>query len=115
MKMTERVTHPYVVVLPVLLPDTARVAVEQHVAPNPVRAAVATLRSYARHLHPVPQVHLQPRVPIRQLGAPSTSSCKSQSECSIRDRGSYAPAATGICPLTPHHASTNEKTESLIS
>lgn len=75
-RTVRRGTHPYIVLLPVLLPDSARVTEQEHVAADPVGAAVSALSGHRRHLHPVPQVHLQPRVPVSQLRAPPTSSCK---------------------------------------
>ena len=67
-------THPDAVLLPVLFPGPACVAVEEHVAADPVRAAVAPLCGHRRHLHPVPEVQLEPRLAVRDQGRPTAGS-----------------------------------------
>lgn len=56
--------HPQVVLLPVASPVVSRVTEHQHVAGQPVGAAVASLRGYGADLGPPGQVHLQPLVPV---------------------------------------------------
>lgn len=67
-------THPDAVLMPVLFPGPARVTVEQQVTADPVPAVVAALRGHGRHLHLLPEVHLQPGLLIGHHGRPASSS-----------------------------------------
>lgn len=57
-------THPYTVLLSVLLPVVSRVAEHQQVRRQPIGAAVATLRGDGGDLGPLAQADLQPLVPV---------------------------------------------------
>lgn len=66
--------NPYVAVLPIRLPVSCRVAVEQPVLLSPVGAAVSTLCRNSCDLLPAPEVHLQPSIPVGVQRRPASIS-----------------------------------------
>lgn len=78
-------THPDAVLVPVLFPGPARVAVEQQEAADPVPAVIPSLRGNRRHLHLLPEVHLEPGLLVGHQGRPASCPCRRQRSTSRAD------------------------------
>lgn len=72
--------HPSAVLLPILFPVVSRVAEHQLVGRQPIRAAIATLRSDGSDACPPAQVHLQPLMWVRAQRRPTASSWEEERE-----------------------------------
>ena len=93
------VTHPDTVLMPVLFPDPARVAVEQQVTADPVPAVIPSLCGHSRHLHLLLEVHLEPGLLVSHHGRPTSCSWgiaeKYGQRVSIKHR--YCRSAVDCC------------------
>ena len=68
-------THPYTVLLSVLLPVVPRVAEHQQVRRQPIGAAVAALGGDSGDPGALAQVDLQPLVPVGRERGPTSGPC----------------------------------------
>ena len=92
-------THPDTVLMPVLFPNPARVAVEQQVTADPVPAVIPSLCGHSRHLHLLLEVHLEPGLLVSHHGRPTSCSWgiaeKYRQRVSIKHR--YCRSAVDCC------------------